>query len=95
MHVVGNTEAKTSTLLSRAHWYRVLCCLQAAIALGTTATKAGTVAAVFGALGVGSLLSMSWLCKRYKDTSLIATNLAVSANVHAAVVHIKHLTVVY
>jgi hypothetical protein len=50
------------------------------MSLGTTATKAGTVAAIFGALGVGSLLSMAWLCKRYKDTSLIAVNLAVSAN---------------
>jgi hypothetical protein len=65
------------------------------MSLGTTATKAGTVAAVFGALGVGSLLSMAWLCKRYKDTSLIATNLAVSASVHAAVLHVKRLTVTH
>ncbi|KAG5190379.1 major facilitator superfamily domain-containing protein [Tribonema minus] len=44
---------------------------QLAVSLGAGTEVAGAIVAVFGAMGVGSLLAMKWLCKRRSDAALV------------------------
>jgi hypothetical protein len=66
------TQVKIADLESRPTLFSHLC---TATAFDFTHAQAGLMFSAFGAVGVGALLSMRWLCEKFNDVQLIVGGL--------------------